>query len=138
MPCWHHSTPIPCAGFSQVESLAYLTASMLCIGAIACLANQKTARLGASPGAAGLLRRLPHGLALGERARGGMTAKEEEQRGPFVPWRTVLASVLIRCCHRRRLAPCRQHAGPDGGVHWAGGHGGRAACLARDLCSDWR
>lgn len=30
-----------------MESLTYLAASGLCIGAIACLANQKTARLGA-------------------------------------------------------------------------------------------
>jgi NAD(P) transhydrogenase len=35
------------AGYSQMESLTYLAASGLCIGAIACLANQKTARLGA-------------------------------------------------------------------------------------------
>jgi len=38
---------LPPAGYSQMESLTYLAASGLCIGAIACLANQKTARLGA-------------------------------------------------------------------------------------------
>ena len=32
-----------------MESLTYLAASGLCIGAIGCLANQKTARLGAPP-----------------------------------------------------------------------------------------
>ncbi|KAI7844259.1 hypothetical protein COHA_002057 [Chlorella ohadii] len=42
------------AGYSQMESLTYLAASGLCIGAIACLANQKTARLGNTLGLIGV------------------------------------------------------------------------------------
>ena len=40
-------TLAPHAGYSEMEALTYLAASGLCIGAIACLAGQKTARLGA-------------------------------------------------------------------------------------------
>ncbi|PRW58793.1 NAD(P) mitochondrial isoform A [Chlorella sorokiniana] len=42
------------AGYTQMESLTYLAASGLCIGAIACLANQKTARLGNTLGLIGV------------------------------------------------------------------------------------
>ena len=36
----------PLAGHAEMESLAYLGSGSLCIAAIACLANQQTARLG--------------------------------------------------------------------------------------------
>ena len=38
--------PATAAGHAEMESLAYLGSGGLCIAAIACLANQKTARLG--------------------------------------------------------------------------------------------
>ena len=42
------------AGYPEVESTAYLAASGLCIGSIACLAQQRTARLGNTLGLLGV------------------------------------------------------------------------------------
>lgn len=42
------------AGFPEMQNTAYLAASGLCIGSIACLANQKTARLGNTLGLIGV------------------------------------------------------------------------------------
>lgn len=42
------------AGYPEMESTAYLAAAGLCIGSIACLANQKTARLGNALGMIGV------------------------------------------------------------------------------------
>jgi H+-translocating NAD(P) transhydrogenase len=42
------------AGYPEMESLAYLAASGLCIGSIACLAQQSTARLGNTLGLLGV------------------------------------------------------------------------------------
>ncbi|PSC75818.1 NAD(P) transhydrogenase, mitochondrial [Micractinium conductrix] len=41
-------------GHTEMESFAYLASSVLCIGAIACLANQRTARLGNTLGLIGV------------------------------------------------------------------------------------
>lgn len=43
-----------CAGLPEVANMTYLASSGLCIGAIACLANQSTARLGNSLGIIGV------------------------------------------------------------------------------------
>lgn len=42
------------AGYAQMEALTYLAAAGLCIGAIACLAGQRTARLGNTLGLMGV------------------------------------------------------------------------------------
>ena len=41
-------------GFPEVTNMTYLASSGLCIGAIACLANQKTARVGNALGLMGV------------------------------------------------------------------------------------
>jgi hypothetical protein len=46
--------PIILAGFPEVINMSYLASSGLCIGAIACLANQSTARVGNALGMMGV------------------------------------------------------------------------------------
>ena len=52
--CTLEGHPVSAAGLPEMTSMAYLASSGLCIGAIGCLANQKTARTGNALGLVGV------------------------------------------------------------------------------------
>lgn len=116
MPTYVHTrSRIRSAGYPEMESLSYLASSGLCIGALACLSNQKSARLGNTLGLMGV----GTGLAA---SLGGLTGADPATYvqllgAPAVLLRCaccVLRCVPVLCCAVVRCAALGR------GCPWAG------------------